>query len=259
MRIPINSTFGRYILGATDTTSLYNNTEFVKFYKGLCIIAEPQSTPGKGAILSFTVPSEESRIQLHYHNTEDTVIYNLAIASSSSRFQNYDHNGYKEAIPLLRQQLAGNTSLGQQFLFAQGMAGIKIKIQFPGLSKWTDNKNIVINDAQLILGNASISEVFTSPSSLSLRSIGEAGSTSPYALVDETDRPDYYDGGYYKASNSFRFRITKYIQQYILGQTNTNGLHLILPSSYVGNRLVLNGTASPQSDLKLYLRYTKIK
>ncbi len=259
LRIPINSNFGNYILSA-DTNSLNNNTEFVKYFKGICVVAEPQNTPGKGCILTFSMPSDYSRIQMYYHNTEDTLSYSFAITTDCSRFQNYDHNGYAEAVPLLKEQLLGNTSPGQQFLFAQGMAGVKIKIEFPYLNKWFDTEKIVVNDAQLILGNASVSDVFANPSAVTLRGVGESGTTSPYSVIDETENSAYFDGTFNKTNNSYRFRLTRYIQQVLTGQVSNKGLHLIIPSaSYVGTRLVLNGTESPQSDLKLYLRYTRLK
>jgi hypothetical protein len=260
LRIPLNSIFGEYILNA-DTTSLNTNKDFVNYFKGICIIAEPKSTPGTGSIISFSVPSDYSRILMYYHNPGDTVkTYGFAITADCSRFQNYDHNGYAEAIPMLQHQLdKTDLDLGQQFLFAQGMGGVKIRIQFPYLSKWFDTQKIVINDAQLILGNASVSDVFTNPSQVTLRGIGEAGGTSPLPIVDENEGSVYFDGYYNQSANSYRFRITRYIQQVLTGQVNNNGLYLIVPgASYVGTRLVLNGTASPQSDLKLYLRYSKV-
>lgn len=260
LRIPINSNFGNYILNAEDTTYLNNNTEFVKFFKGICVVAEPQNTQGKGAIITFNMPTDYSRIVMYYHNTEDTLNYSFAISSACSMFQNYDHHGYAEAIPMLKQQLEGNYSLGQQFLFAQGMGGIKIKLEFPYLSKWFESEKVLINDAQLILGNASVSDVFTNPSTITVRGVGEGGTTSPFAIADEDEGDSYFDGTYNASSNSYRFRLTRHIQQILTGKANNNGLHLIIPSaSYVGTRLVLNGTSSPQSDLKLYLRYSRVK
>jgi hypothetical protein len=260
LRIPINSTFGNYILNA-DTTYLNNNTKFVEHYKGICIIPDKQNTPGKGAIITMSMPSDYSRIVMYYHNTEDTLNYSFSISANCQRFQNYDHNNYAEAIPMLKQQLdKTDISLGQQFLFAQGMGGVKIKIEFPYLKQWFDTQKVVINDAQLIIGNASVSDIFTNPSAVTLRGVGEAGSTSPVEISDVSDAEGYFDGTYNATTNSYRFRIKRYIQQVLTGEENNNGLHLIIPSaSYTGSRLVLNGTASPQSDLKLYLRYTKIK
>ncbi len=260
LRIPINSNFGNLVL-ATDTTSLNTASAFAKSFKGISIVADRQNTPGKGCIVGFDIATTSSYIKMYYHNPGDTVkSATFYVNSSCSHFQNYDHNGYAEAIPQLKDQIEGNTSLGQQFLYAQGMGGIKIKIEFPYLKQSFDPSTMVLNDAQLVLGNTSISDEFTPPAYISLRGVGEKGTTSPYAIVDEDEGSGYFDGIYDKGSNSYRFRLTRYIQQLLLGQVNNNGLHLIIPSSGMnGARLVLNGTASGQSDMKLYLRYTKLK
>jgi len=261
LRIHINRKFGNSVLGITDTNALNSNVAFVKAYKGICIIADQQQTPGKGAILTFKMPTDYLQLQMYYHNPGDTVkTYDFAISSGCSRFQNYNHYGYAGAIPVLKQQLAGDTSLGRQFLFAQGLGGAKIKIQFPYLDKWVNNNKIVINDAQLVIGNSSVSSVFPNPPYLSLNGVGENGTTSPGNIVDETETSGYFDGSYNSSSNSYRFRITRYVQQVILGKERNNGLHLIIPPSAINSsRLILNGTSSPQSDMKLYLRYTKLQ
>lgn len=261
LRIPINSRFGNKVLSITDTTTLNTNADFVKTFKGICIIAEPQNTVGKGSIITYAMPGNYFKLEMYYHNVGDTVkIYDFAIGTTTPRFQHYNHNGYAEAIPAIRQQLAGNISLGQQFIFAQGLGGMKIKLQFPNLNKWFDTEKIIVNDAQLVLGNASVSDVFGNPSYLSLRGVGENGTTSPYSIVDENESASYFDGTYNASANSYRFRLTRYIQQVLTGKIRNNGLHLVIPTSnVVGSRLVLNGTSSPQSDLKLYIRYTRLK
>ncbi len=256
LRIPINEKFGNYILAA-DSSSFYTTKAFAEYFKGISIVANPQNSPGKGCIINMDLKTLNSYIKMYYHNAKDTAAYYFIVNANCTRFQNYDHNGYAEAIPMLKQQLEGNTSLGQQFLFAQGLGGVKIKIEFPYLKQSLDPQKTVINDAQLILGNASVSDVFTNPAYLTLRNVGENRTTSPFNIVDEVEGAGYFDGTYNKGANQYRFRITRYIQQLLLGQINNNGLHLIIPSSaYNGARLVLNGTASDQSDLKLYLRYT---
>lgn len=261
LRIPINHIFADSIFSITDTTLLNSNIAFKKAFKGICIIAEPQTISGKGAILTFSSPnSGYMGLQMFYHNTEDTTSFTFKISSDCSRFQNYDHNGYAEAIPVLREQILNhNKELGKEFLFAQGFGGVKIMIKFPFLDKWNDRGKIVINDAQLFFGNASVSDVFRNPTQLTLRTVGENGSSNALSIVDD-DGEGYFDGIYNEASNSYRFRLTRYIQQVLSGKANNNGIHLLIPgASYVANRLVLNGTSSPQSDLKLYVRYTKLK
>jgi hypothetical protein len=260
LRIPINSNFGNLVLAA-DTASLNTASAFAKYIKGISIVADRQNISGKGCIVGFDITTTSSYIKMYYHNPGDTVkSTTFYVNSSCSHFQNYDHNGYAEAIPELKQQITGTTSLGKQFLYAQGMGGIKIKIEFPYLKQSFDPSTMVLNDAQLVMANTSVSTVFTSPAYISLRGIGEKGTTSPYNIVDENEGSGYFGGIYDKGSNSYRFRLTRYIQQVLLGQVNNNGLHLIIPGSGMnGARLVLNGTASGQSDMKLFLRYTKLK
>lgn len=261
LRISINRKFGNTILGIADTNALNTNTAFIKAFKGICIIADPQKTPGKGSIITFQIPSDYLPLTMYYHNSPDSAkTYDFAISAGCSRFQNYSHNGYAQAIPVLKQQLAGDTSLGRQFLFAQGLGGAKIKIQFPYLDKWINTDKILINDAQLVIGNSSVSSVFPNPSYLTLNGVGENGSTNPNSIIDVNEPSGYFDGSYNSSANSYRFRITRYVQQVILGKIRNTGLHLIIPSSTInGSRLILNGTSSPQSDMKLYIRYTKLQ
>lgn len=259
LRIALNEIFGNYVLAA-DTSSLNTPSAFVEYFKGICIVAEPQNSIGKGSIVSLDLATANSIIRMYYHNDEDTTVYDFEVSTNCTHFQNYDHYGYADAIPILKQQLEGNTSLGQEFLFAQGLGGIKIKIEFPYLKQSFNPEKTVLNDVQLILGNGSVSSIFKNPTYVTLRGVGEAGTTNPSNIVDENEGADYFDGTYYSSSNSYRFRITRYIQQVLSGEVNNNGLHLIIPSSGLnGSRLVLNGTSSPQSDLKLYMRYTKLR
>jgi hypothetical protein len=258
LRIPLNANFGNAVMNPPDTSYLNSNTKFVEYFKGITIQADQQNTKGAGAIIAYSVPSDYSRIVIYYHSDEDTASYTFSISTGCDRFQNYDHNEYAEAMPSLRQQLQGDTSLGQQFLFAQGLAGSKIKIVFPYLNKWIPSDNIVINDAQLIFGNSSVSSEFKNPGYLYLNTVGAGGSTNPGNIVDLAEGTAYFDGSYNSKTNSYRFRITRYIQQVILGEQSNYGLHLIIPGfEYNASRLILNGVSSPQSDVKLYIRYTK--
>ncbi len=261
LRIPISNKFGNKILSISDTNTLNSASEFVKYFKGICIVAEPQNTPGSGSIIATKVAVDESRLIMYYHNSIDTLTYSFVINADCSRFNGYTHDNYNGAIPQLKQQLAGDTLLGKEFLFLQGMGGVKVKIKFPYLKDWFASEKIVINDAQLILTNASTSKVFKNPPSLSLRAVGETGSTSPFPIIDEDDAQGYFDGVYNSSTRTYRFNLKRYLQQVMTGVIdNRNGLYLIIPSaSYTGTRLVLHGTDSPESDIKLYLRYTRLK
>lgn len=260
LRIPINSNFGNKIVNISDTTTLSTPTEFVKYFKGICVVAQPQNPGSTGCVMVFNVANDESRLLMYYHNAEDTTTYTFGLNTSCLNFNRYNHDGHAAAIPQLREQLAGNTSLGNEFLFVQGFSGTKVKIKIPYLQSWFKSGKIAINDAQLIVHNASSTSAFPPPSYLTLRVVGETGSTSPFSLVDDGDAQALFDGGYNSDAATYRFNLKRYVQQVMSGNLDDrNGLYLFIPSGALnGNRLVLHGPGSTASDVKLYLRFTKV-
>lgn len=260
LRIPLNSKFALKTLFA-DTSHLSSNTRFLEHFKGLALIAEPQQSIGNGAILKLKVTAGSSKIELYYHNETDTSTYAFGINSDCRRFNQYNHDGYLGASPMLTQQVIDtNIVLGDQLLFVQAMGGIRIKLRFPFADEWKTKQNIVVNDAQLILTNASASPVFSPPSSLALYPVADDGTLYPFQLPDADEGSDYFDGKYNKSSRTYRFRISRYLQQVINGDRNNKGLFLIIPgSSLTSDRLVINGFNAPQSGIRLFVKYTIIE
>jgi hypothetical protein len=257
LRIQLNSAFGSQMV-MSDTSDLASNAKFVKAFKGIAIISEPQQGVGQGAILRMAISSGSSRIDMYYHNATDTSTYSFGLNSDCLRFNHFDHDNYNGASPLLKQQLEGDTSLGTQFLFTQTMGGMRVKIKFPNLKNWFKDQKVIINDAQLVLTNSSTSTTFNPPSTLSLYPIADDGTLNPVALPDYSETITGFFGGSYNASaKTYTFRLTHYVQQVLTGVQDNNGLFLFIPlSSVTGGRLVLNGTGSPTSGMKLYLKYT---
>ena len=258
IRIPLNSYFGQRML-SVPADSMVDNDSFINSFYGICIVAEKQETPGKGAILYFTAPSSSSLITMYYHNTEDTTSAYYLISSYGARFGNYDHHGYNNASPLLQQQIAGDTSLGQQYVFLQSMAGTRVKLRFPALPQWNDNHKVIVNDAQLILTNASPDDKYAIPASLSLRLVADNNAVGGYTDDEYTEGSSYFDGTYNKADNTYRFRLARYVQQVINGDIKNNGLYLLISGGAVNaNRLVLNGPGNPYGRMKLFIKYTVV-
>ncbi len=259
LRIPLNSNFGQLIIGV-DTANFTNNTKFLSYFKGIAIVSESQSTPGKGAIIKMAVAAGSSKISMFYHNSTDTSGYNFTLSSDCKSFTHFDHGDYDEASPLLRQQiLTGDTTLGGQFLFVQTMGGVRVKLRIPGVKNWFSNQKVIINDAQLILTNASPSSTFPPPSNISLYPVAADGTLSAVSLPDANEGQSYFGGYYNSSSGRYTFRLTHYIQQLMTGEQNDYGLYLIIPGSSIsGGRLVLNGIHAPSSSMKLYIKYTVI-
>jgi hypothetical protein len=259
LRIPLNSRFGLPI-SAADTSDLGSNAKFVKYYKGIAIVAEPQDQQGSGAVLTMAVSNGSSRIDMYYHNQTDTSSYSFSLNTDCLRFNHFEHENYTGASPLMTQQIIeGDTTLGQQFLFVQTMGGVRVKVKFPYLKNWFNSQKVIINDAQLIFTSGSLSSTFNPPASIALYPISDDGTLYPYQLPDADEGTGYFGGTYNSSSHTYTFRLTHYVQQVLTGTQSNNGLFLIIPSSSVtGGRLVLNGTAAPSSGLKLYIKYTVV-
>jgi len=249
--------FAQKIMFAT-ASDLENNDNFIQYFKGIAITSNTENTPGAGSLITFNLLSTSSFLKMYYHNSTDTLEYNFAITSASARFNRYDHNGYAEASPDFKSQVRDHEILlGKNKLFIQAFGGTKVKLRFPFLKKWAIDQKIAINEAQLIMTNADINSQFNPPARLTLRTIVSDSTQS--ILVDENEGSTYFDGTY-NASKGYRFRISRYIQQLFIPSTDDKGLYMFAPgSSYIGNRLILNGTDTESGKMKLVITYTKIK
>jgi len=256
MTVPMNTILGDKILAA-PASALDNNTEFKEYINGIRITADPIETPDHGAILYMNFYSTLSRINLYYHNDdEDSLFYRLVLNSTSNaRFTNYDHYEYADAAPEFKQQLIdGDSILGNQVIYAQGMAGVKSKITFPYLSDWVENSAIAINEAKLIFTDMDPDNVFHPASQLSLLKINEDGTIN--YLQDEIEGAAYF-GGYY-LNGKYTFRITRYIQSLLTGGETDYGLYLMMPGGSINaGRSVINGAESEVGKIKLELLYTR--
>ena len=114
------------------TGILASNTEFIKFMKGLAIMSSP--VDDKGAFVSYSTGTTASKMVLYFHNQTpgqgDSLHYDFIIDASAARFNNFNHYNYEDASPEFRQQvISHDTALGQESLYLQGMAGVKMKVQ----------------------------------------------------------------------------------------------------------------------------------
>ncbi len=260
VRIPLNTAFGQRML-SVPVDSLADNESFLNTFYGFCIVAEKQETPGKGAILYLKAPSTSSTVTMYYHNTEDTTTAYFIISSYSARFGNYDHAGYTTASPLLQQQLAGDTSSGDQYVFLQSMGGVRARLHFPSLSHWQNtNKKYIVNDAQLILTESSPGSQYKPPTNLTLRLVDDDNiSIGSYTPDESLETASYFDGYYNSTDHTYRFRLSRYVQQIMTGEIENNGLYLIISGGAVNaNRIVLNGPGNPYGKLKLFIKVTEV-
>ena len=135
LRVPLEKSFGQDILNQQYTTNLANNTEFVKYIKGLYITTEKTQglMSGQGSILRFNLNYSSVDIYYKYRPLnavkDSATQYSIRLGSVAS-LSNFSHN-YLSALPDLKNQIAaGITPAQNENIYVQSMAGLKAKITY---------------------------------------------------------------------------------------------------------------------------------
>jgi hypothetical protein len=257
--------FGNKILFAPED-ALQNTKNFLKFIKGLYIESAPVSSGG--SLISFNINSGVTALTVYYHEKdgEDSLGYSFAINQYCARINTFDHNNYNEAVPEFKKQVINkDTALGKDQLYLQGLAGVKIKIRLPFIKDYVKSQKIAISNAVLILKNSATDTALAPPPKLTIVQLDSVGEM--YFLVDYTEGPIYYGGSYLASEKSYRFRITRHLQQVLLDNTPNNDLYLLVnnptSSTLVPNRILGTGTEPQQPGIsadrfQLQIIYTKL-
>ncbi|MFH0867608.1 MAG: DUF4270 domain-containing protein [Bacteroidota bacterium] len=260
LRIRLDTTFGHNILNAAaGSPQLTDNTGFLEYFKGLYVTALPIG--GTGCIMSFDLLSYLSNVTLYYHNADnDSLKYIFVIDESSARFNHFNHSNYLYADPYLRSEIYGDTAKGDSLLYLQGMAGLKIRIQYPYLTDLVKNGRVAINKAELIIPvedyNTSL-EDFVPPEKLVL--IEEKDGNIRF-LLDQYEGAAYYGGTYDATNKQYKFNIARHVQQVIDGIKENIGLSLVVYTAdrpNKANRVVIKGSKRTEN-LRLLVTYTKL-
>jgi hypothetical protein len=236
----LSTAMGDKLLQA-DTTIQDSSELFLEYFKGLYVTVD-DVVNGKGALASFLSNTPNTRLILYYHNdAHDSLEFHYIMASTVPKINQYEHN-YSTADPdFIRQVINGDTALGQQKFYLQGLAGVKTIIKFPHIRDLNKLGTIGINEARLILPGSDTTTSMDPPPELSLLKIDSDTSYSKLPDVDEGS--DFFGGIYDKNSNSYSFRITHYIVSLLKDSTiRDKGLVLFVKSGFTNPRsFVFNG------------------
>lgn len=249
-RIKLAKSFAEYLIDLAENTNAYNDFEsFVKEMKGLYVKTDKRQQNGE-SILSIDLL--DSKMTLYYN---DSLSYDYTIVDTCAKITHVDHN-YDYAHHLLKSQLDGDTTIGNDYIFVQPLGGIATKIQIPHLKEWSERTDIGINSARLIIevDEDFITDTITFPLPQSLALIEKTDSAELF-LQDEVDK--IIDGTYNPEINGYIFNITRHIQDRIINGRNEYSLYLMARSKAVAaNRVVLKGP-SRANGMTLKLVYTK--
>ncbi len=168
---PLVSNFGQRLFQSAlnyrddlDTTFAYY-TLLTKKFPGIVVIPNECDK-----VFGFNPTNTKSRISLHYHLTTDTIkrVLNLVFASAVS-FNNISSDKGGTVLELL-------TEANQDFnppdnnRYIQSGTGIFTKLDIENFLKFSDTiPNMILNSAELVIGNVEDGGEFAPPAALALR------------------------------------------------------------------------------------------
>jgi hypothetical protein len=268
LRIKLKKSLGEKFINASPE-DMVDNTSFLKFFKGLYITTDKVSS--FGSIIYLNTTSSISKLTLYYHKNSDTISrkYNFVINENCARFNTFNHYNYYSAIDTLKNQIKKqnpDTTLGENKLYLQAMAGTKIRLKFPKAIESTYFENtpinkVAINKAEIVIkvDLSTIENIYSPPSLLSLVVINKDDTYS--FLPDVAYGEAYFGGSYNSSTHEYRFNISKYFQNTLSeGSFNDKGLFIVVSGAAVkGNRTVILGPNSTDGNMRLEIIYTKLK
>ncbi|MEE4259313.1 MAG: DUF4270 family protein [Bacteroidales bacterium] len=254
----INPDLANYLLNI-DSTLMDSNDVFMDYFKGLYVTTAPVSA--NGSLVNFDLFNARSKMTLYYHNSEeDSLEFDYPITVITQYASKYEHDFESGSPDFVEQVAQGETALGSNKFYVQGISGVAATIKTPNIPDWSQLGTVALNEAKLVLPGNSMDTLYNAPIKLALAVINGDGT---YGFLPDENGQDLYFGGEYKASTrSYTFRITRYLQSLINDPTiQNNGLYLIVRGgSIYPNRFVFNGH-EPESDttrLHLEITYTNL-
>lgn len=263
-RIRLNTNWARTkFFEKSGQSELSTNENFRSYFKGLKISAAAAKGVGHVVYLGIN-KSTTSGIYCYYHTATEQSVFRLLVEDDCARINTYEHNNYGGATSLIRNQLLlKDSSLGAFQLYLHPGGGINTKIKFPTIREQFKNRRVVINRAELVITNLiSNSNGYYVPAKLTM---ALNSSTGGYQFLPDdaiTEGEEYFGGSFNQATNEYRFRITRYIQQLINTTTADYGMTLFISGRAVyANRLIFAGykqnmVAGRVKPLRLEISYT---
>ncbi|MEO5569335.1 MAG: DUF4270 domain-containing protein [Bacteroidia bacterium] len=251
LRIPLNNSLAATFFNAPSDVYA-SNSAFTAFFKGI-YVKDNTSLASGGSILYLNPNSKDtlSKITLYY-NSGSSYVFLFPSAAGVGRVNHFEHD-YSSAV---FANHFNDPVFGDSLCYVQSMAGIKTRIDFPFLSNLTQNGNISINKAELVITIDNTSTA-TYPAHSNLFLVGIDASGSSFFLPDVISSPLSFGGG--QANGAYSFLITRYIQQILSGSRQDYGLYLVASGAAVNaSRTVVGGSNNSSIRMKLNLNYTNI-
>jgi hypothetical protein len=262
LRLKITNT--AFLSSLLNSANYTNQETFLTFMNGLYITANGTPLSSSRCAYYFNSSDAYTRLTLYYKNdengtTQQSFVYNMG--GNTARFNQFLHN--YNAAPQITTQTAFDDTVSTQnfdFIYLQGLGGLKAKINMPNLKSYFANKNVFINKAELVIkaDQSTINSFFSVPASIAVVGIDSEGVET--IIPDQLLGSSYYGGQYDASKKQYVFNIARYIQQVLTGDITDRGLYIVpIGGAVFGNRVVLGGGSNPTAlKMRLKITYTKI-
>jgi len=254
-----NTTLANKLLNA-DSATMSSSENFRNYFKGLYLTVSEVNSDG--CLIRFNLNDTKSGLILYYKNdTADSLRYGYMASSVTPRVGKYTHNYSTASQEIQNQVINGDTSLGQQKFYVQGLAGLKGVIKFPHLLDWARKGKYAFNEVKLIFSGYESEPYLDAPAALFL--VKRNADNTQEILEDQYQGASYFDGEYKSSTNEYVFRITNHIQNLLIDTTQVDyGLYVYANGSSLNpKRFVFNGN-EPESDtlspFRLEIIYTDL-
>jgi hypothetical protein len=221
-RLPLQKTFGERILSA-DASVLASNSAFQDYFKGIYVGSESPD----GGVMAFDLLNSVSKIRIYYSDLSeapDTVYheyYDLVVTSEDTRFHSILRNYNGSALQSLSSE---SRVLSNDIAYAETGGGTRLVVDFPHLAELRKTKKI-INRAELLVPYESN---FLWPNPLYLDALTRNDDGDLALISDYYNNAISVDGFAYSEPDRYVLNITKFVQDYVSGNTE-NKLLLLSP------------------------------
>lgn len=255
VRIALDPALGQRLLDM-DTLTFEKDSSFLEAFKGLYL--EPTGT--SAGLLDFRLNNVWAGMYIYYRDQNDTLSYSFELGFAGKRISQYTHTYTGSVVG----DFLDDNEQGDSLLFMQGMQGLLIEFEIPGLATF---QNKVINKAELEFTVATFEDYdldayppIKQIIALKRNDEGQLVTISDVSLFSN-ELSFYFKGQPVKqddGSTTYTLNLSVH-SQFLLDGTEPETIYLaISPRVGNANRVILKGAGSETTPAVLKVSFTDI-
>ena len=229
------------------------SAQLQEYFPGLLIENNAPNSVQNGAIYNFITSGGSTGLTLYFHpknnsNVDEAESLTFLTSGSTSRFNRFDND---RSTALVSNYL-NDLSKGTEFLFVQGMSGVRTELFFPSLNDFAKATDIAVNLARLRIKTSDVqpSGLDYSPELILLdfEVDPSTGDTLETLNLDYTFSTSRHGGELSDDKSEYNFEVTRQIQKII--ESVQDGSNANLGFTLNAQVPILNGNVCTQTVLK---------